>query len=1075
MSARTISTTIRSAAAFAACWVVVASVPFLAHAQTDQATLRGNALDPTGAAIPDVTVTLVSATTGITRSTKTGATGTYEIPYIVPGGYRLTAEAPGFKTFIATDIAMSARETRRLDITLELGTVGTEVTVSAGAAVIATEGSQIAGGFQQDAYVNSPLSQSFFPQAYMTTLPNIQTNMGGWGLRFAGQPSNQTVQSMDGVPNDGVLNLVNNMQDFEELQVVAVNNSAEYSRVANFTMAGRQGTNEFHGRVYYDVNNSALNARRFFDPRRIPFKRHQAGFNVNGPVIRNKTFFYFGYSLNRIPSSTFFNRNVAPDAFRDGDFSQLLQQATPRQLLDPLSGQPFANNQIPRSRFNSISQRVQDNFIPRPNQGAPGLRQNNYGFTHPWPTDILKWDSITARIDHNFGEKNQLFGRFINRLTPYVLAGSFPNVGTWTRERDHHSIVISDTHMFSPNLINTFRWGWIKDYFIDGTTVDGFTPVTGDQVVQDLGLQGVNPQGFSAMGFPRMDIVGLTTLRQQPGGVNLDRNDFAYANSTTWTTGSHVVKFGVDLRTFNDFNGGIPEGNYGSFNFNGSLTGEGYADFLLGLPFSSTRLDPFTNRTRTAYELGLYLTDTFKVSRKLTLDYGLRWDYFGASKYKDQRQFNWDRATGDVVVPQEVLGVISPLYPSTINVRGGDPIPRSARDNIRPRIGVAYRLRDDFVLRGGFGAYTETLGNFARIQTGGPFQIAETYFNEIVGGQPSLSFPNPFPTSLAGAAIPSQSIAGFPDQTDNGVIYQFNVSLEKQFGSLGTRMSYIGSRSRGINYNLSINKPEPSLIPFTQSRRPFNQFVNINYALNDGRANYDSFQIELTKKMGMFTFNGHYTLANNMADNLNLQNPYDYKFWNRDAFTSRNRAVITTNWEIPVGRGKMFMADAPRGIDLVLGGWQMSTISYFQSGQYFSPSFTGADPSRTNTFGGLPDRVGDGNLPRGDRDISRWFDASAFVAPPAGRFGNSGVNVLQGPGMNLHHLSLIKEFALTERVMFNFQGMFSNVFNTPHFAFPNTNITVPGQVSRIGAMMGGDGGRERSASREILGRFRIDF
>ncbi|MBK9168496.1 MAG: carboxypeptidase regulatory-like domain-containing protein [Bryobacterales bacterium] len=1057
------------------CLAVLAMCPFASHAQTDQATLRGNALDQTGAAIPDVTVTLVSAATGVTRTTKTNATGIYELPYIVPGTYRLTAEAPGFKTFVATDIAMSARETRRLDISLELGTVGTEVTVSAGAAVIATEGSQIAGGFEQTAYVNSPLSQSFFPQAYMTTLPNIQTNNGGWGLRFAGQPSNQTVQAMDGVPNDGVLNLVNNMQDFEELQVVAVNNSAEYSRVANFTMAGRQGTNEFHGRVYYDVTNSALNARKFFDPRRIPFKQHQGGLNVHGPVIKNKTFFYFGYSLTRIPSTTFFNRNTAPDAFRDGDFSLLQRQTNPVQLRDPLSGQPFANNQLPRSRFNPLSQRVQDNYIPRPNQGGPDLRQNNYGFTHPWPTDILKWDSVTTRIDHNFGEKNQLFGRFINRLTPYVLAGTFPNVGTWTRDRDHHSIVISDTHMFTPNLINTFRWGWIKDYFIDGTTIDGFTPVTGDQVVQDIGLQGVNPQGLSQMGFPVMNIVGLTNIRQQPGGVNLDRRDFAYANSTTWTTGSHVIKFGGELRTFRDFNGGVPEGNYGSFQFNGSLSGEAYADFLLGFPFQSTRLDPFINRTRNASELGLYITDTYKVSRKLTLDYGLRWDFFGASKYKDQRQFNWDRATGDIIVPQEVLGNISPLYPSNINIRAGNPVPESARDNIRPRIGVAYRLRDDFVLRGGFGAYTETLGNFARIQTGGPFQIAETYFNSITNGRPELSFPNPFPTTLAGAAIPSQSTNGFPDRTDNGVIYQFNVSLEKQFGSLGTRASYIGSRSRGLNFDMMINKPEASTIAFTQARRPFNQFVNINYAFNDGRSNYDSFQIELTKKAGQFTFNGHYTLASNMSDFLNRQDPYNYKFWNRDDFTSRNRVVVTTTWDIPVGKGKQFLTDAPRGVDLLLGGWQLSTISYFQSGAFFSPAFTGADPSRTNTFGGLPDRIGDGNLSRDERTIERWFDASAFVAPPVGRFGNSGVNILEGPGLNLHHLSAIKSFAITERVSFNFQAMFSDVFNRPHFGFPNSNITVPAQVGRIGAIRDGTGGRERSGGREVLGRFRIDF
>lgn len=1047
-----------------------------APAQTDLSTLRGVATDPAGAVVPKVSLTLTNKETGIARQFQTNEAGEFEIPYLTPGQYRLAATAAGFKTFVADNILITAREIRRIDLTLELGSVGTEVTVSGGAALIETEGAQIADGFNKQQFVDSPLSQSFFPQAYMTTLPNVQTDMGGWSLRFAGQPPSQVAESMDGILSDGTVNLVQNMNDFEELQVVSVGNSAEFSRVANFGMTGKSGTNQFHGKAYYDFINSALNARQTFSPFKVPYKEHRGGGHFSGPIIKNRTFFYAAYSLVRIPSATFFNRNVPTEAFRRGDFSRLLNQARPVQVRDPLNGQPLAGNILPASRFNPVAVKTQDTYIPRPNIGGPDLISNNYGFLHPYALDLFKWDSTTDRVDHKFSEKNTIFGRFINRITPYILAGSFPDVGTWTRLRNHHSIVISDTHVFSPSLVNTFRWGWAKDYFIDGDEIKGFKPVTGDQVVQTLGIQGVNPRGLKAMGFPTMNITGVNQLRVQPGGVNLDRNDFTFSNSLTWNRGSHVMKYGGELRWFRDFNGGIPEGTYGIFNFDGFLSGEAYADFLLGLPRSSSRLDPFTDRFRSAYEAGLFAQDTYKVSRRVTLDLGLRWEYFSSPLYSDNLQFNWQPDSNTVSVPQEALSKVSPLYPKNIRLAAGQVKPNPPRNLIRPRIGAAWRIKDDFVLRGGYGAYSEALGQFARIQTGGPFQISETYFNDPAAGTQFLSFPNPFPSSLAAAAAaPSQSINGFPLNTKHGIIHQFNASLEKELHGFGLRLSYIGSRSRGLNYLLQLNKPQPSTQAFTAARRPYQPFVGAAFWQNDGRANYDGGQVQLTRKVGAVKFDFHYTLSNSLADYLNLENPYSHTFWNRDQYNSRHRAVFNVDYDIPVGRGRRYLATAPAPVQFVLGGWSTNWVSYFQSGQYFSPTYSGADPSGTNSVGGFADRIGNGNLDSGQRNPNRWFDASAFAPPPLGRFGNTGVNVLEGPGLNLHHLSVVKEFRVTERLRVNYQAMVTDIFNTPHYTFPNSNITVTGQVARIFGLQGGGAPREKSASREVQMRLRIEF
>ncbi len=366
-----------------------------AAGQTDLGTIRGVATDESGAVVPKVRIVLTNVATNISREVETTEQGDFEIPFVVQGTYRLTASATGFKNFVANDIVVRAREVRRVDARLELGAVGTQITVSEGIAVIATEGSQIAGGFDREEFVDSPLSQSFFPQAYMTTLPNIQTPQGGWGLRFAGQAPAQIAQNMDGVTNDGANNLVQNMQDFEDLQVVAVNNSAEFSRVAQFSMASKGGGNQFHGRAYYDLINSALNARNPFAASKTPYKEHRGGANVSGPIIRNKLFFYAGYSLVRIPSQSFYQRDVPTERMRSGDFSDFLNQARPVTIRDPLTGQPFPGNIIPANRINAVSQKTQDLFIPRPNSGAPNSTFQNFQFLHPFPTDLYRWDSVT--------------------------------------------------------------------------------------------------------------------------------------------------------------------------------------------------------------------------------------------------------------------------------------------------------------------------------------------------------------------------------------------------------------------------------------------------------------------------------------------------------------------------------------------------------------------------------------------------------------------------------------------------------------------------------------------------------
>ncbi|HLU99869.1 MAG TPA: TonB-dependent receptor [Acidobacteriota bacterium] len=1033
-------------------------------------TIRGTVTDQSKALIPGAEIVVTEVATNVTvRRVLSDDNGFFEVPDVKPGTYQLTASLPGFKTFLADGIVLEGAQVRRIDIVLEIGEVTEQVTVNAGAAVIRTDGGDIALGVSGKIYDEKPLVRNYYPHSLLVTLAGVESQNSGWNLRLAGQPPSQVALGMDGVTNDGTVNLVNRM-DFSEINVVAVGNQADQARVGQYNMVSKRGGNEFHGHFYYTHYNSALNARNFFDPEKPTEKEHQSQLAFSGPIIPEKTFFYASYFYLDLPAGSFHQRTVPTNQMRQGDFSQF-----PDTIIDPLTGQPFSGKVIPSSRINPTSARIQELIIPTPNLGGPDTMVSNFGFLHPFPSDLITAHYPMVRIDHNLTENNTLYGRFIRRYTPYVTPGSFPNYGTRTRERDHRAWAFSDTHVFSPQLVNSFRFGWKTDFIEDGTEVEGIVPPRAADIIQQIGLQGVNQRNFDSMGGPAFSITGMSGISIPGGGVVGDDHLTSYANSLTWTKGRHVWKFGGELKRQSTFQGAIPADTFGSFNFDGSFTGNPYSDFLLGLPRTASRLDPLVDRTRVAYEFGVYAMDSFKISNRLTIDYGLRWDYFSAASYEDGLQYNWDRETGNVIVSSEALGQVSPLYPSAINIVTGEVLPDSDMGNFRPRIGLAYRLSDQMVLRGGYGVFTEQIGYFSRLQGGGPFQISESYLNAIENGQPRFSFPNPFPSSLSEATVPSQSISGYPDNTDNGSIHQFHFSLERQFGDVGLRLSYIGSRSRGLNYNLNLNKPQPSEIPFTEARRPYPQFVSTVFAQSNGAQNYDSFQIEGQRKVGAFTFDAHYTLQSNMNNFSNLENPYNPNQWNHEQWAARHRAVVTTMIDLPWGRGRRFLADAPPAVDAVVGGWRMTTVSFFQSGQRFTPSFSGSDPSNTGTFGGVPDRVCDGNLESGQQSVERWFDTSCFQVPALGRFGNSGVNILEGPGLHLHHLSLTKEIAISERFTLKYIAGISNLFNQPQFDFPRTNISAsdPGRITQI--RVGADLSMEKTRARQMEMTLRLEW
>ena len=692
-----------------------------------------------------------------------------------------------------------------------------------------------------------------------------------------------------------------------------------------------------------------------------------------------------------------------------------------------------------------------NNYYVAPTNAA---LSNNYVWFFPYNSDLYKGDWPFFRIDHKLTQNNNLYFRFMRRITPYITPAVTPTL-TNTSARNQGQMAASDTWVVKPTLVNSLTFGYQTDLQHAGEEEKGFKPLTGDAVIAKLGLQGVNSGNFSSEGFPAMTVSGLSTLSMNSGGANnsISNNSGIYTlnDSATWSHGKHVVKFGANLmHLFFLVNATVSNTVYGSYTFNGSITGVAFADFLLGhtLPVEPPR-EPagqplfHAGCSGAVYQRQLQGNGQIDAGVRAALGYYYRSDV----QRRPDVQFRSRRQSGHRQ-PERTVGDQPACTRPTSRLPPAIRCRRPDMHNFRPRVSFAYRLNDKTVIRGGYGEFSESFGYNSWLNNGGPYQITQTYTNTITNGVPLLTFPNAFPSSLSLAAIPNQSITAYPLHQDFGAIRQFNFTLEREFHGLGLRASYIGTRGSGLNYSLNVDKPPASTTPFTSAAYPIQPFTGVTEYRQDGQLRYNSAQFEISRRMGQVTFDASWTWSNTMFNYGILENPYALGRWERDPYARRQYIPISATWVIPFGKGRQHLASAPGIVDAVVGGWNLQTIGTLASGTYFSPSFTGTNPANTNTSGGLPDCLADGNLPNGTRTWNRWFDPSAFAIPQPGHYGNCGGNTLVGPGIYVMHASLSKDFHITERLKATLTGQFSNLFNHPSLGSgtpptPNTAINQP--------------------------------
>ena len=981
--------------------VTVAASAGVMFAQSTFASLVGEVRDPSGSTVALAAVNAENTGTALRRSTLTDQSGNYTLPNLEPGQYKVTVTAPGFQIG-AYKIELLARQTVRIDAQLLLASQAETVNVMAESVpVVNSEVSNIAEtktGRELNELpiaITSRASGSTSPLATLTNQPGVQTDNSG-NISVVGSKPSMLSVSIDGISSMGprssapLAELFPSFNTIAEIRVSEINNTAEFGGTSDITTISKSGTNAFHGGVFENHINTAMNARNPFSSSVPKTIMNNFGAYGGGRVVipglyngRDKTFVFMAYEGLRLPKQSVLVQSVPSLALRRGDLSSI--SAT---IKDPLTGQPFPNKLIPISRISPISLNVLDQLFPLPNAGAPGSNANNYVQNFAEPITSNQGD---VRVDQNISDKQNAFFRLSYKKREVVTAPTTGSVlqGPYSLPDTTFGITVAYNYILSPSVINELRTGVTG---IDNSRTFGVDPAT---IASSLGLTGLPayPEGNA---LPNFAIQGFQATGGTASTVGRQRT-YQILDNITWTKNGHTVKVGGDFRYLEGFSANVyAPFRLGQYTYDNSVTrdliGNPFAAFLLGIP-DSTRLNTVVQPDSDGFAktYAFYVQDDWKVTPRLTLNFGLRWEYHpmfkdrllnGTNLQLDASKIvNGQRVNGAVVIyNQEAFKILNAdfaeaIAPTPIITAAEAGIPESLRysqkTDFGPRVGFAWRPFADgkTVLRGGYGRFIQgPLG--ALLGAGFAIHSANQsiYAQKIVNGSPTLTFPYPFPAKLAqpGTQFFQQAAdIHFKDPT----IDQWNLTVERDLGfSTGLRLSYSGSFANNLNRQGNPDQLAPNTTGFTSGSPllQYPQFGYIRLQTNGGVARYHSFTGVLNKRFSQgLQFQGSYTFVRNLTDAqgyaptafaaeaggvvTDLRNPHlDY---GNVAFSRRHRFLTTFLYQLPFAR---FTKN--NVLSQVIGGWDLAGVLLFQSGPFLTVTVPGADPSGT----GFPILVGNG-------------------------------------------------------------------------------------------------------------------
>jgi hypothetical protein len=1071
--------------------------------QGTQSTILGTVTDPSAAAVAGATVTIKNEGTNIERTIVTDGNGDYRVAGLEAGNYQVSVTTPGFKTFVRTKIDLNSSQIKRIDASLEVGEVSSTVTVEGGVGQVETETATLSNVKPARDFIELPLSQYgrgdtnvLYVAAGVNMLGCCDVVIngargGGFNLTADGAAVNN--QAYSGRSANGTSMTV---EAFKEAKVITSNAPAEYGQVSQVAIVSKSGENTLHGSAYWGNTNTATYARSFYDSEKPSFTNFNM-FDISngGPVYiphvydgRNKTFYFFDYGGARLRQGNRIRTSVPTPAFRQGDFSALLGKIT---IVDPLTGVPFTNNQIPAERISSVSKNFQDTVYPDPNQTGIG----DFGLTNNFYADPgyqYNADNYSVRVDHKISDNNTLFARVtLTKSNDDIFGGALKEGYGGFSYHGHHpgrGVVLSDTHNFSPTVLNEAKLAFARD-FVDSHDIN-----FGKQV--DLGIQGIdNPGNDPAIGgMPDFAFGGAIPFEgtgSWPNSIRQAQNTYELIDNLSWYRGRHAFKMGVDLRRYQDNDENKAPELRGSYAFDDQLSGLAYANFLLGLPFQARRTTPRPNAYVRSWHYAFYFQDDLKINQRVTFNFGLRYEYQTPWVDKFDRLYGFDPATGNMItagtsIPTDLVPAVASTLTIVPASQAGYPVRslmETDRNNWDPRLGLAIRPFADAttVVRLGFGVYNQVWpGSLALNATGGPWTATQTY--RVEGNVPSVQFPTPFATTGVSSGL--FDIAGLSPRFPAERTYQWNASVGRQFWGTAIDVSYVGTHALNIPYSDDLNLLRPSTTPYDSTLRPYQRYNTAALTQTGGSSIYHGFNIQADRRLSKgLSFNANYTWAKALTDTslcsgcgaFTFQQNQYVRFLERadDPIIHRHVLRFSYVYHLPFGRGQHFLGNLSGVANQVIGGWQLSGITTMATGQRLSPSFSNTDPANTNQFGGRPDRTGDGNLDSsGMRDRIKAglpiFDSSAFVRPENGRgfYGNSARYILTGPGQEVWNIVLAKNFMITETARVQFRWEMFNAFNRANFSNPDTNISG-GSFGLVGGTSG--------SGRAMLFGLRIDY
>jgi hypothetical protein len=1033
--------------------LTLALIPTAALAQ-GSVTIFGTVSDASGSVVPGATITATNAQTALERVTASDGNGTYAISQLPVGIYTVKAELTGFKTFLQERVQVQVDENRRVNIVMELGQLTESVTVAGETAQVDTRSGALREVVDSQRIVELPLNGRNPLQLQLLVA-------GAGGRAGQGQAQNESVSingsrtnannyALDGADNhDPYFNTPSvfpSPDALEEFSLQTSSYGAEKGRNAGALMNAvtKSGTNEFHGTVFEFLRDEALNARNFFSDTVPPFERHQFGGTAGGPLRRGRTFFFVSYqrtTQESAPGSV--TATVLTDAQRGGDFSA---SATP--LRDPRGGL-FPNNVIPAGRLHPASQRFLDAFVPRPNR--PG------GLLTFASQETLKDDQMIVKADHHLSSANHLSGRLLYTFNDRAeatanLPGFFAAI-----EYSNWSLVLNDLHIFSPRFTNALTFSYND---IDRRQL---SIVPGDQTWSDFGAGFTRTFTADAPAGMHTQVDGyFNAFSRFP--LNHFRRNIQISDIVTLKVGSHLLKFGGDVRRsildLQEFFRGDP-----FVRFRATFTGDAAADFLLGLPSVVEQIAEDSNRPRTT-EYALFVQDDWTVSPRLTMNLGLRWDPYLPFIDETDRFSQVRLGQQSTVFPSAPEGVVFP---------GDAGVPRSIIEsrlsNVGPRLGFAW---DPFgtsrtSVRGGYGVFYSQIRQQAhnQISTNQPFSLKLT-INNPPGGidHPYQTTGNPFPfvppqtpeeRSTYRFLTPMAMTQWDPDFR-NAIAQQWNLNVQQQlFGTSIATIAYVGSRG---DHLFMTNELNPAIFGAPgrtlDERRPmFPIFASVTNQSSDARSSYHALQLSLNKRFSRgFSILSNYTwsklLDNASGDGDGPPNPFDLDAnWGLSDLDLDHRFVTSFIWQLPDLTGRT------GSIRHVLGGWQANAIVTLEAGSPFS-IVSGRDNSQSGVNRDRADLVGDPGLdtarPRAEL-VARYFNTDAFRVNTPGTFGNSGRNILRGPGFAGVDFGLVKNARLMRGHFMQFRTEVFNLLNRVNLANPVNNASAPnfGQIISAGS------------------------